>query len=266
MRKIKKSLIIFMLFMLCFSMGNSASAAVKLSEKKITLTVGKSKTLKVKGTKKKVKWSSSKKSVATVSSKGKVTAKKKGTATITAKVGNKKYKCTVTVKTKKTKNPPFKSYGENTYLVGYTIPAGQYALFATYTNRRGYFEIDSDSTGRFSSIISNDNFDYNSIITVKNGQYLKLERCAAVPIMYADIKITTLGGMYRVGTDIKAGEYILQSNSSTRGYYEVSKSDSHLFQDIITNGNFSGNAYVTVENGQYLELDRCKLYMYREVH
>ena len=42
--------------------------------------------------------SSSKKSVATVSSKGRVKAKKKGSATITAKVGKKKYTCKVTVK------------------------------------------------------------------------------------------------------------------------------------------------------------------------
>ena len=41
---------------------------------------------------------SSNKKVATVTSKGKVTAKKKGTATITATVSGKKYTCKVTVK------------------------------------------------------------------------------------------------------------------------------------------------------------------------
>ena len=85
--------------------GNEASvdakAKIKISNTKITLTVGQSKTLKVKGTKKKPKWSSSKKSVVTVSNKGKVVAKKAGNATITAKIGKKKYKCKVTVKNKK---------------------------------------------------------------------------------------------------------------------------------------------------------------------
>ena len=50
------------------------------------------------GTSKKVTWSSSNKKVAAVSTKGKVTAKKKGTAIITAKVSGKKYKCKITVK------------------------------------------------------------------------------------------------------------------------------------------------------------------------
>ena len=45
-----------------------------------------------------VKWSSSKKSVATVNSKGKVTAKKAGTAVITAKLGSSKLQITVNVK------------------------------------------------------------------------------------------------------------------------------------------------------------------------
>lgn len=74
------------------------AATVKISAKKKTLTVGKSFTLKITGTKNKVTFSSSKKSVATVNSKGKVTAKKAGTATITAKVKGKKYTCKVTVK------------------------------------------------------------------------------------------------------------------------------------------------------------------------
>lgn len=77
------------------------AATVKLSSTKVTLIKGESKTLKVTGTKSKVTWSSSKKSVATVSSKGKVTAKAKGTTTITAKVGSKKLTCKVTVETPK---------------------------------------------------------------------------------------------------------------------------------------------------------------------
>ena len=74
-----------------------SAASVKISKTKYKMNKGEKFTLKVTGTKKTVKWSSSNKKVATVNSKGKVTAKKKGTVTITAKVGSKKYKCKITV-------------------------------------------------------------------------------------------------------------------------------------------------------------------------
>lgn len=76
----------------------ASAATISISNKTVTLEVGKSKTLKISGTSKKVTWSSSKKSVATVSSKGYVTAKAVGTATITATVNGKKYTCKITVK------------------------------------------------------------------------------------------------------------------------------------------------------------------------
>ena len=74
------------------------AVSIKINKKSKTIYEGNTYTLKVTGTKKKVKWSSSNKSVATVSSKGKVTAKKNGTATITAKVGNKKLTSKIKVK------------------------------------------------------------------------------------------------------------------------------------------------------------------------
>lgn len=74
-----------------------------LSKKKATLTVKQSVKLGVKrnpiSAKEKITWSSSNKKVATVSKSGKVTAKKAGKATITAKTSNgKKATCKITVK------------------------------------------------------------------------------------------------------------------------------------------------------------------------
>ena len=74
-----------------------AASAIKLNKKTAKIAVGKSVTLKVRGTKKKVKWKSSKKSVATVNAKGKVTGKKAGKAVVTAKVKGKTLKCKVIV-------------------------------------------------------------------------------------------------------------------------------------------------------------------------
>lgn len=79
-----------------------AKKKLALNRKKVTLTVGKSYVLKVKGTKKKVRWSTSKKKVAVVSKKGKVTAKKQGIAKIKAKIKGRSQTlvCKVTVKKK----------------------------------------------------------------------------------------------------------------------------------------------------------------------
>lgn len=107
MKKVCGKLLIGMMLCLAFSIGFAsmqAEAAPKLNKKNVTLTVGQKVKLKVKGTKKKVKWSSTKKSVCTVKN-GTVTAKKKGTATIKAKVAKKTLKCKVTVKAKKKPAP-----------------------------------------------------------------------------------------------------------------------------------------------------------------
>lgn len=86
----------------------NAATKPKLSKTKITMTVGQSKKLKVKGISKKrakrIKWKSSKKKVVTVTKTGKIKARKAGTATITAKVGKKKLKCKVTVKKRSKKS------------------------------------------------------------------------------------------------------------------------------------------------------------------
>lgn len=110
----------------------------KISQTKLTLEKGKSQTLSLEGTKQKIKWSTSNKSVATVTSKGKVTGKKIGTAKITATVGNKKYTCTVTVKKvsattpvddKGTQSNPLSAYNSNKFdLYNYSQKQGQIQL------------------------------------------------------------------------------------------------------------------------------------------
>lgn len=78
-----------------------AKAKIRLNKKKVTIKVGGKVTLKLKNAKKKVIWKSSKKKVASVSSKGIVRGKSAGTAKITAKSNKKSYTCTVIVKEKR---------------------------------------------------------------------------------------------------------------------------------------------------------------------
>lgn len=79
----------------------ASAASVRLNKTKIVLVVGQTYNLKVSGTKKTPQWSSSNKKIVSVTKKGVVKGLKKGTATITAKIGKKKYKCKVTVEAPK---------------------------------------------------------------------------------------------------------------------------------------------------------------------
>lgn len=102
MNKIISKLLVFTLclsMVLSFSTNVEAKSkeSIKLNKTKLTMYVGGTYKLKVKGSVKNVKWSSSKKSIVSVN-KGKLKAKKKGSAVVYAKVGSKKLKCKVTVK------------------------------------------------------------------------------------------------------------------------------------------------------------------------
>ncbi len=92
-------LAILMVVLMIIPQGlNVEAASAKLSKSKVTIHVGNSVTLRLKNAKV-VSWRSSNKKVATVSARGVVTAKKKGTVYITCLDSNrKKYKCKVVVK------------------------------------------------------------------------------------------------------------------------------------------------------------------------
>ena len=97
-RKKKNYILLILIFVLLGSCIIEAAVSIRLNCQTVTITEGKSYQLKVKGTKKKVKWSSSNKKVSTVSQKGLIKGKKAGRAVITAKIDGKKYSCKVTVK------------------------------------------------------------------------------------------------------------------------------------------------------------------------
>ena len=100
MKRFKKRSVILMCCLLVsiLIMPVSVNAAAKLNQKSITLNVGKTYILKASGTRGKITWTSSNRSVASVTSRGIVKAVKKGTATITVRSGSKKMICKVTVK------------------------------------------------------------------------------------------------------------------------------------------------------------------------
>lgn len=61
-------------------------------------------------------------------------------------------------------------------------------------------------------------------------------------------------GMFKVGTDMESGEYMLFSTSSS-GYLCVSTDANE--DDIIYNENFGNNLIATFSDGEYVKLSRC---------
>lgn len=98
MKRIRRFLSLVLLMTLLFSCtAAQAVAQVKLNKTKATIYNSQCVQLKLKNAKGSVTWKTSNKKVATVNTKGKVTGKGPGTATITAVNGKKKYTCQVTV-------------------------------------------------------------------------------------------------------------------------------------------------------------------------
>ena len=136
-RRFRSTLYILFLATLLGVISASVSAAtIKLNKSKVSIVAGRTYQLRVvvKGSKKKVRWTSSNKSIATVTAKGKVKAKKPGKVTITVKCGKLKKKCKVTVKA--SGNPMIAAYSASIKALSWPT-----ALFAVYDiNGDGIYE------------------------------------------------------------------------------------------------------------------------------
>ncbi|WFR56643.1 Ig-like domain-containing protein [Anaerocolumna sp. AGMB13025] len=250
------------------SIAVAQAAAINLSKKEITLEVGKSQTLKITGTKQKVTWSSGKKTVATVSSTGKVTAKGVGTTVITAAVNKKKYTCKVTVTAAKVVNPkvtnaPFAAQEEKYNKVTYIIPKdwtndsayqqGSTTIFTihpvvdkkitTYSN----MSLNITETGVPKA-------DYNLIKEVLSEKvtedYMKQQLAQSSPdAVMSDFKqsdyVSTLGTAFKT-------DYTVTYNGNTikQSIYDLSI-DDYLFEVIVTDTGDGVTPDVTTA-GEYL--------------
>lgn len=101
----KKSIfriILFIVLIVVLQPSVSAEAKTKISKSSVTLGIGKTYDLRITDSKKKVSWSASKKAVTVkkltkTGTKARVKAVKAGKAVVTAKIGNKRYRCKVNV-------------------------------------------------------------------------------------------------------------------------------------------------------------------------
>lgn len=145
--------------------------------------------------------------------------------------------------------------GDGQYKVGEDLPAGEYYVKCDGSNL--YVEVASDSSGELDSIIYNLNTAGGVYITVEDGEYLEISGGNLYELDKAPDRGPEDGyykeGMYKVGEDIPAGEYNVESTGDL-AYIEVATDSRHQIEDIITNDNFENNKFITIEDGQYLTL------------
>ena len=142
-------------------------------------------------------------------------------------------------------------FGNGQYKVDTDIQAGEYLAVGT-----GYVEVASSSDGNANNILMNDNIENaRRYVDLRSGEYLKVMGAIKIynlkdaPEMNSSDILPD--GQYKIGTDIKAGEYRI--NLETSGYYALTGTPR---RDYIKN-QFSpegGNFYVTAVDGQYLQI------------
>ena len=181
MRTKKKTLLalLCMLMLMTFlplqTFAASKKSSIKLNKTTLTITAGNTATLKatVTGKNKKVTWSSSKTSVATVKD-GKIKAKKAGKVTITAKANGKTAKCQVTVKAVNYK----KIYRE--FLENSQITANGEKITPKY-----FYLLNIDKSGVPELIVTPDPWSYCDyhVYTIKKNKVTYMGYCTAKGVM-----------------------------------------------------------------------------------
>ena len=109
----KRVLSILLAIFLCINLtapSNAYAATTKINKSKLVLRTGDTYSLKLNGVSGDIQWSSSKDTIATVTTAGKVKAVKPGKSTIEAVYQGKTYQCAVTVKSSKTVDVVYTAY------------------------------------------------------------------------------------------------------------------------------------------------------------
>jgi RNA polymerase subunit RPABC4/transcription elongation factor Spt4 len=143
------------------------------------------------------------------------------------------------------------------YKVGSEVAPGEYVVEATANP--GYFQIASDSTGEFDSIIVNDNLNKGEFgyIIIQDGDYVQLQNCRMYLSSEKTIQPVDLdkipSSTYKIGKDLPVGEYKLTVKRQP-AYWERSKNPRDSVFGIIANDNIENSAYVKVSEGEYFKI------------
>ena len=153
-------------------------------------------------------------------------------------------------------------YQPGIYKIGRDIPAGEYILRQTSTYSRFDLVSNSNIRGEYDDLRGRvKNFSY---ITLKEGSYIKLDRCTLEPKTSSPVVKPSdniyPNGMYLVGKDLPAGEYIarpITDNASVSFYSSSAYPSPAPVKTVKLKKN--KESLIVLEAGQYVVTDNATL-------
>ena len=253
--KLKKVFLVILTLTVISMLPMQALAAKKMNKSKVSLSIGQQYQLKVTGTKKRAKWSSSNKKVVSVTSKGKIRARKAGKCTVTAKVSGKKYKCIVTVKKAAVKKKKVKINGINlnTYSVTMNKGTRRYIYASVYpsnaTNKNLQWSSSNPNVVQVSydgciTAISAGTATITVMAQDGSGEYVTCQVTVVTPFVY----LTSLRA-YNTSGEIKSVDYRSRTDIFGKMY------NHYLGSNGLGNGSMSSKASKTYRiDGKYSQM------------
>lgn len=150
--------------------------------------------------------------------------------------------------------------GEGMYKVGSDVPSGDYIIFDDAYPSTGYstYTLSNSSDAASDDIADIQVIQRFAYTHINDGQYVELHNCSLYSLDASEFIDISGEGMFRVGSDIQAGELQLIADEDYSTYTVYSSIDPNS-NDIVDIGVISGNAYVTVSDGQVLDLANCHI-------
>jgi hypothetical protein len=157
------------------------------------------------------------------------------------------------------------AFDTGSYIKG-DIPPGEYAFVSFAGSGKYYSENDASN-----NIIDNNNFDSFGYVYVHGAGNIETQGVLVSTAAFPTLGVTGSkqiyeilnnvtdfkeAGFYKVGTDIPAGSYVLESYGD--GYAAVLAGPIGK-SDIVDNELFNGRYSVNVSNGQYLQMTNSKI-------
>jgi hypothetical protein len=159
------------------------------------------------------------------------------------------------------------AFPPGTYAKG-TIPKGEFIFIG---EKGGYYAEERDG-----QILDNENFDsfgyvYNHAIgditthgLLISPNALKELNASGAKALYERLTKQTdynFSGQYKVGSDIPAGRYIVES--AGEAYVEVNRGPVGN-GELLNNDNFNGTKSINLRNGQFVKISRASLTIQNE--